>query len=504
MKKITHYMKTIKIWAVALLLTGSMASCNDWLALEPEDGITVDEFWKSGDDVHSAVMGCYASMLGGSLMPNLLFEWGEVRADMIVPYKIWRAGYQQVIDVEIDPTNGLVQWASFYKTINLCNTVLEKAPPVMQLDPSFKQTDLNKYKGEVLALRALMYFYLTRMYDQVPLVLEATTSDSKVVKRPKATRKAIYDQIKKDLLDAEALCPLSYGNNDENKGRITRYAVYAIQADVYLWDEKYDLAIAACNKIINSGQYALYPGDNADDWFYKLYVQGNSAEGIFELQFAADILNPYFDMFETTGFYRANPDVMEYLFPVDILASDEDFDIRGDRAAFRSSRNYNIWKYIGLNRSEAKTSTEATSNWIVYRYADVLFMKAEALAQQEGGVPEALEIVKELRERAGAIAMTLQTPDSRDAMTNYIVDERGREFAFEGKRWFDILRNAKRDNYRRIDLLSDMVKRSAPIDRLTTILSKYNDTLSHYFPIPQSDIDAGYPVLEQNPFYADK
>lgn len=502
--KLKNYMKSVKTWAIALIMAGSLASCNDWLELVPENGITVDEFWQSGDDVHSAVMGCYASMLGGSNLPTFVFLWGEVRADMISSYRLINYDYQQIVDGEIRATNSIVQWASFYKTINLCNTVLEKAPAVMALDPSFTQADLDKYKGEVLALRALMYFYLTRMYDEVPLVLEATSSDANVVKRPKATRKAIYDQIKADLLEAEQLCPYSYSKADENKGRITRYTVNTIQADVFLWDEDYDMAILSCNKVINSGQYALYPGENPDDWFYKLYVEGNSPEGIFELQFAADILNPYYALFEQAGVFRANPDVMEYLFPIDVLASENDFDIRGDRASFRSSRNYNIWKYIGINRSEAKTATEATSNWIVYRYADVLLMKAEALAQTDGGLDEALAIVKQIRNRAGAIDMTEQTPDSKDGLINYIVDERGREFAFEGKRWFDVLRNAKRDNYRRIDLLTDMVKRSAPVDRLTTILSKYNDTLSHYFPIPQSDIDANFPLLEQNPFYAEK
>ena len=85
-------------------------------------------------------------------------------------------------------------------------------------------------------------------------------------------------------------------------------------------------------------------------------------------------------------------------------------------------------------------------------------------------------------------------------MTDFILAERAREFAFEGKRWYDILRNAKRDNYARIDILLNMVHKTVPAALQQSADGKYHDPNSHYFPIPFSEIQAD-PNLIQNPFY---
>jgi len=73
---------SLKLVCVAMLL--SMVSCKKWLDLQPQDGITGKEFWQTKEQVQSAVVGCYASLLGGSRpMSELFFIWGELRADMI-------------------------------------------------------------------------------------------------------------------------------------------------------------------------------------------------------------------------------------------------------------------------------------------------------------------------------------------------------------------------------------------------------------------------------------
>jgi hypothetical protein len=80
------------------------------------------------------------------------------------------------------------------------------------------------------------------------------------------------------------------------------------------------------------------------------------------------------------------------------------------------------------------------------------------------------------------------------------MDERAREFAFEGKRWFDILRNSKRNNYAHIQYLIDIVTKSAPSDRQQYILNKYKDTRSHYLPINLYELQTDKNLV-QNPFY---
>ena len=90
---------------------------------------------------------------------------------------------------------------------------------------------------------------------------------------------------------------------------------------------------------------------------------------------------------------------------------------------------------------------------------------------------------------------------TKEALLLYVLNERAREFAFEGKRWYDMLRYAKRENYKRLQALKNMYQLCAPSDKLLSIQSKLNDYNSHYMPIPQGDIETSNGLLEQNPFY---
>ena len=496
----------------AILFLFTTSGCNNWLYLEPEDGVLVDEYWKSQSDLKAGLMGIYASMLGnntsGSMsIPELMLLWGEIRADFIAQYNTPVDDYLLVWQGDIKADNSFCKWNSFYRTINYCNNVLEKGEPILDLDKSFTQDEWNQYKSEALAVRALMYFYLTRVFNEVPLILVATNDDLQQITSVKASTEEIWAQIESDLTEAEKNIPFTYNTTkEEDKGRITKYTVWAIQADFYLWTEQYAKAEEACDKIINSGNFWLVNGDM--QWLSNLFVQGNSSEGIFELQFDVDILNPYYRMFQTDKNYRANPDVMEHFWPTDpYLANADSADIRSDKGSYRAGANYSIWKYIGRDRTYARMASEAYSNFIVYRYADILLMKAEAIAAQldtEDPVrgAEALAIIKKIRARANASDLTDEgDPTSKEALLSYILNERAREFAFEGKRWFDILRYSKRDDYKRLRALKDMYQLCAPSTKLLSIQSKLNDYDSHYLPIPQSDIDASGGILIQNPFY---
>ncbi len=489
-------------WVLALMLTVLLfPSCKDWLYVEPQDTTIVQEYWKSKKEVHAAAMGIYSSMVSDH--PYIFFQWGEVRADMVKSDNV--SDFTYINQGDILPTLGILRYSALYRTINYCNNFLEKAPSVLDEDNSFTTQDLNEYRAEALTIRALLYFYLTRFYGEVPLVTSATLSDDQELTVAKSDQVTIFKQIEADLVEAEKYAVEEYEDVASNKGRITRYTVNTIQADLYLWMESYDKSIEASNKVINSGKYGLVPG--GDLWLNTLFHETNSIEGIFELQFSLQNLNPLYGLFNLSRRYYANADNMEVYFPIDIYLPVDSADIRGDRGSFRSSRNYNLWKYIGYNRDEAKSQDNATSNFIIYRYADVLLLKAEALAvrAQEGDLEESLRLINMVRARANA---SDDTQDVRSgeflttrSLISYIVNERAREFMFEGRRWLDVFRNAKRNNYERMDLIEGMVMSSAPYNKVEAILSKYQDTLSHYFPIPQVEINAGYPVLEQNPFY---
>lgn len=496
---------TIKIAFILLLVSG--VSCKKWLDLQPPDGITGAAYWETKEQVQASVIGCYASLLGspnGSRsLAEMFFLWGELRADMLATTTFTLPEELDIMNVNILPTNSITNWRSVYQTINYCNTVIDFAPQVLGKDLTFTQDALNKSIAEVKALRALMYFYLVRSFGDVPLKLKATSSDKDIEQIPKASKDSVLSQIVRDLSDAEPNAVTTYGSKASDKGRITKYTVNAIQADVYLWMEKYPECIAACNKIINSNQFGLIDGTVSSTWFNTLYVNGNSNESIFEFQFDNQRQNTFFALLGAASRHLvANPFVLTDVFPTDFVNTPPLVDIRSDGASVRSTDNM-IWKYSGLSNDNKtqRASTQYYAHWFVYRYADVLLMKAEASNQLNNG-QQAIDLVTQIRNRARAISGPLTSPSASDknGIDDFILDERKREFAYEGKRWYDLLRNAKRNNYQNLNLLLQMVSNTVPPDRQQSSIAKFRDKNSHYFPIYFYELQTDAQLV-QNPFY---
>lgn len=508
MNKFKNILVRITLFAVVL----SIVSCKKYLDLKPENGIIRENFWKTKEQLQSAVIGCYSSLLApppgvnDRALPEYLFLWGEMRGDMIATTTNSTGEDIEILNGNIQPSNSIVNWRSVYRTINYCNTVIEFGPQVLQNDKTLTQQALNAYLAEAKALRALMYFYLVRSFSDVPLVLTATSSDSKIQQLPKSTQAEVLAQILKDLDEAEADVAVSYGFRTYDKGRITRYTVNAIQADVNLWMDQYDACITACNKIINSNQFGLVDGSSRGSWFSTVYVSGNSNESIFEFQYDRVVLNTFYNMLRSRARFVASATAMEEVFPVDMRTPDS-LDIRGDGSSLRFADG-GIWKYIGVDDNTARTNDASYAHWFVYRYPDVLLMKAEALAQsadQDATKGQAaIDLIKQVRNRlhlpAGYVTERTPAENDKDAITDYILEERAREFAYEGKRWYDLLRVAKRNNYARLELLVDVVSKSVPGDRQQSAINKIQDKRSHYFPIYEYELSTD-DNLVQNPFY---
>jgi len=483
-------------------------SCNKYLDLQPQDGIIRQEYWKTKEQVQSAVIGCYSALLDdprnvtasakNKSLSEVLFLWGELRADMLAPGIGITSDENDIMNVNTLATNTVTNWATIYQIINYCNTVVDYAPGVLDNDNTFTQEKLNQYLAEVRALRAMLYFTLVKSFRDVPLKLKSTASDTDLQQLPKTSGDTILTQVLADLQFADSNAVTTYGNTITDKGRINKYTVKALLADVYLWMDKYAECEAACNYIIDSKKYGLIAGNSG--WFNNLYYLGNSNEGIFEFQYDQQKLNNFYSIFLTSRQrFLASSLVMEQMYTVD----NDYADIRGDGASVRAADNA-IWKYVALDYNSVRGADASYAHWFAYRYADILLMKAEAINQMGGRGAEALALVKTIRDRAKALAATNLNPDptDRNGVADFILAERGREFAFEGKRWYDILRNAKRNNYERLDILLNMVAKAVPANRQISAINKYKDPNhnSHYFPIYYYEIQSD-PNLIQNPFY---
>ncbi|MGO4770744.1 RagB/SusD family nutrient uptake outer membrane protein [Flavobacterium sp. W22_SRS_FK3] len=482
----------------------STTSCDDYLDLKPQDGIIREEFWKTKEDIQAAVIGMYSSLLnsppGVSDLPmsQYLFMYGELRGDMIAAGPNVTEDQRDIMNSNIMASNSLTNWAIFYRTINYCNTIIDLAPAVKEKDPTLTQLQLNNYLSEALAIRAYLYFTLARTFKDVPLKLTATLTDEDNFQLPVTPQKDVFAQVIKDLKLAEEYAVLTYGNVASDKGRITVYAINAMQADVYLWNDNFQEAFDASQKIITPGKFGLIKVSN-NTWFNTVYAKGNSIESIFEFQYTTTNLGPFYNIFFQRPQFLASATVLEDVFGVD-FDDPNNKDIRGDRTSLVAGSNQ-IYKYVGLDNDTRKELQDADTHWFVYRYADVLLMQAEALAELNRG-PEALAIIESIRLQREAIELTTESigTDNKNEVIDYILAERARELAFEGKRWFDMLRNARRNNYARLDILISAALVSAPAEQQQSIVAKLKDPNSHYLPINTYELYTNK-ALVQNPFY---
>ena len=425
-------------WALAC---GSLfTSCNDFLTIYPTDRIVGTDFWKTKSDVDQMVDGCYSSMISYNIQERAII-WGAYRSDELVKFSSYSDNtLDNIAAVNLLPTNRYSTWIDFYKVINNCNIVLNHAEAVMAEDPEFTRGDYEVVRAQMLALRSLCYFYLVRAFRDVPYTTHSYEDDTQVESLPQSTPDVVLQHCLEDLEEARKYIMRSgaYGENDwRNKGYMTRDAVNALMADIYLWRASmthsasdYQQAINCCNLVIDS-KHAYYEENKVvttastkEDDIYHLYDgsmamsqifgSGNSRESILEWQYIDEdnynqaLENYYYqsgnenshssnsilmasslfnnadskaNTVDGAGFYLTKNDQRYWDNVFDANSSDkEQMSIR--KMVARSSLNdITASTVIGEQKSNSRSFKQFGQNWIVYRLTDVMLMKAEAIVE---------------------------------------------------------------------------------------------------------------------------
>ncbi|HOG04881.1 MAG: RagB/SusD family nutrient uptake outer membrane protein [Paludibacter sp.] len=521
-------MKVFRIVLFVIVVSVLTTGCDSWLELKPENEIVLEDFWKSKADVESVLAGCYKSLSERPVIERMIV-WGELRSDNMVEGRTIPAGsglydMRRILDGNLTRHNSYANWGPLYTTINYCNTLLSYAPEVREVDANFSQRDLNLVIGEATTLRALAYFYLVRAFRDIPLILDPSINDTQDYDRPQDDEETVLNFIIDDLNDIlnKGWVRDSYGDRASDKGRITRSAVNALLADVYLWKEDYENCIKACDRVLADNNLRLVT--DIEQFYAQVFYRGNSTESIFEIQFnERDVRNTaivdlYSSLDNSRGYlafptslgcdYATNYSTQYSPFNARVPGSVEleaTSDVRSwSFIRYEGGDAFSIFKYGGANVYQrdlisAKTYSyrNTTANWIVYRLADVMLMKAEAMVQADKDWDEAFKLVNDIYLRASETKEPLVADNYSNKVDReeLVLRERQRELMFEGKRWFDLVRLARRGGS--VDRLNRYVtlKRSdspAPLGALVM------DAL--YMPIAKSELDANE-NFKQNPYY---
>ncbi|WP_341838107.1 RagB/SusD family nutrient uptake outer membrane protein [Chitinophaga pollutisoli] len=483
----------IILFAAGVIVVFTASSCKkDFLDLAPIAQQNGNNFYKTAEDMKNALAAAYGGLQYGGLYYSSMHVIGDLRSDNTEITNVNAGADPHAVDnFQNLATNSIssTTWADHYRAIQSTNIVLTKITSVA-MDENLK----SRYTGEAKFLRALMYFNLVRIFGDVPLVTQMIANPQEGYDYGRESSEKVYQQIATDLTDAAAVLPYEYTGGDI--GRATKGAAMSLLGKVYLTQKKWDLAAQQLKAVIdqtNLNKYQLLPA------YAQVFgiANENGRESIFEVQFKKGSNgegSPYANQFAPIGSGTAvvaigNP-LGQNIPTADMNNAYEANDLRKEvsmRNSYVLNGNTVAYNYIVKYTGVPAANLDSDNNWIVLRYADVLLMYAEALNEM-GFVADgpAFGYLNQVRNRAGldnksaANANVALRVADQSAFRLAVEQERRVELAFEGHRWFDLVRTG----------------------RAHAVLSPLGMQEHHaVFPVPQSQIDINPGKIKQNPMY---
>ncbi len=460
-----------KLYITCLAVALLTSSCADsFFDLEPNDSVVAGKVYKTASDFDVAVIGCYAKLQSQVHFYTECCEYRSDNLNLDAP----TAGTQDRYDIDHfseKPSNGILSnyWANFNNNVYRCNLILDRID-----EAAFDETLKKQYKGEALFVRALTYFNMYRVWGGVPMTRTVVTANEAMQIR-RSTDQETFDFIVGDLKQIidENMLPDSYKGT--SIGRATSYAAKALLGKVYLTFHKCTEARDILSSLI--GKFELIKPIN------KVFSVDNKMnnEIIFAVRFNKEV--------EGEGH--------SYWFNITNLTDETNqsnsllncFDSNDERKSLITyvSAGTNVCLMPKFMDTKSTTYNVVGNDQILLRYADVLLMYAEALNEIGYDASEesvALKQLNDIRERAGISKLTSSNVPSKEAFKKAILDERQREFPYEGQRWFDLVRMG----------YAKQALRAEGID-----IQDYQ----LLFPIPQTEIEkiGNSSILWQNPGY---
>lgn len=522
----TKFINRITVIGCWLLAIG-MTSCSDYLEIYPENVEPTDKYWASKADVESTLMAGYYYLRQS--VESYLIPWGELRAGCI--YSRRGSALQQF---QVKPeTKTVTSWAPMYQIISTANLVLANAEKARGNDQTYTENEMRSHYCEAYWLRALAYFYIVRNWRDAPLITEPFETDAVSYRVGKNTEAELIAQIKSDLLAAIELdaAKENFNTTWETKGRATKWAIYALMADVCLWNKDFDQAVSYANALLNSSSNnapRFMTTATHSSWF-SIFNPGNSNESIFEVQWSHEKLdgssyqtNNLYTLFDNTadGTYLYSQDMIQN-FQDDYRTITEIYGFMDPEVAVRTQNggyvgdatgsNGYCWKYIGSTTlTDKRTQSFRDANFIIYRIADVMLIKAEALLMKSMGtnpdeMRQCVELLNQVRRRTNLPEITVSDDTDFRTVLNAVLYERLMELAGEGKAWYDLLRLGRYTdpsgiiNFKKEFFIDNVVRYNNQANE-SWIRAVLSDENAWYLPVNADEIKTNDLIL-QNPYY---
>ncbi len=543
MKRIIHF-----LYSGGLLLA-SLYSCNTMDPL-PTDDFTDANFWQSAANAEQMVNMAYNQMYSADKMFN-----DEALSDNIFEGRS-NTDQRTIRNGMPMPTLGRFasEWGDAYGGLKTVHVFLANVDRVPDATDSWKQRKI----AEMRFIRALIYFRLVNFYGDVPFFTEdiSLEESEQIARTPKATVMAF---IHAELSAISSMLPSRNELPNADRGRITKGAAMAFQARAYLYESNWQKTADYCDSLISAqgsyGNYALFPSytglfEAANEYNEEVildYAQLPILKTWGKLYDAAPLsagarLNAYAPLQSLVDNYlmlngssiqgnasynENNPYVNRdprltatlvhhgaqwtnfdgtthtiYTRPGTGGSEQERMDVYSGPAANASPTGYYVRKYYDRTATEV---FQSGLNIIMFRYADVLLMYAEA-KQQLGQLDAALwnQTIRPIRARAGfeaAAALDFPAGLSNEAMTTLIRNERRSELALEGLRYFDIIRWKAGKTYLDGPVYgAKFANGNNSYIRLDT--RRFDENRDYLWSLPQAQMDLNKNLLPNNPGHA--
>ncbi len=404
----------------------------------------------------------------------------------------------------IEGSNSVIDrdWSRYLADVAVANKLINNIDQVT--DAALTAAERAQFTAEAKILRAMIYFDMVRIWGSVPVITTVagditseTVGEVYPLYFPKQnTEEEVYQQIEKDLLDALDVAP-SMTSGD--KTRLSKTVAKALLAKVYAEKPLRDYA-----KVIQYADQVAADGCDLTAEFSDLFGMNdgntdtkmrNTVESILEIQyfpgngswvtwmFGRDLIN-----------WNSNFSWTKWVTPSrDLIAL---FNSEGDQVRFKESIVYYKcdWSnyYPKDNYPFMYKCRSAYSSIIKFRYADILLLKAEAMILKDSpDLNGAAAIIDQIRERVGLAKLTGAVKGNQTSMVDALLKERRLELAYEGHRWFDLVRLNKVESVMNAVFAKDPGRKAM----------RYAFGVDSYrLPIPQAAIDQN-PNLVQNPGY---